>query len=205
MSLEVIDRLVCVTGGLLAYTTLAMLFFGIWRGIHRQTGRTTGQTGVWLRSPWFYLVTSVFFFSICYLSWKPIPLAASLTNQAWMLVLGSVIYFPGMSLVIWARLSLGDIYFPSTGLGVQLFAGHRLVTRGPFALLRHPMYAGLICAAVGSLLIYLTWTTLFLACFTPLITLRARREEAALAMEFGEQWETYCQRVPMWIPRKRRL
>jgi len=31
--------------------------------------------------------------------------------------------------------------------------------------------------------------------------MRAKREEQALATEFGEQWETYCQQVPAWIPR----
>jgi len=33
------------------------------------------------------------------------------------------------------------------------------------------------------------------------LVLRARREEQALADEFGEQWEEYCRRVPGWIPR----
>jgi protein-S-isoprenylcysteine O-methyltransferase Ste14 len=39
------------------------------------------------------------------------------------------------------------------------------------------------------------------ACFAPLASVRARREEDALKAEFGEQWQAYCKRVPMWIPR----
>jgi protein-S-isoprenylcysteine O-methyltransferase Ste14 len=202
MSLGSVDRIVHVAGGLLAYTTLAVLFYGIWSGIQRQVGLTTGRTGIWLRSPWFYLITSALFFGVCYFGWKPLPLSGSQSTRVWLLALGSLLYFPGMSLALWARLTLGKNYFPSTGLGVQLFAGHQLVTSGPFAILRHPMYAGLILAALGGLLIYMTWTTLFLACFAPLIAVRARREEAALALEFGEQWQVYCQRVPMWIPRR---
>ncbi len=204
MTLESVDRIVRVAGGLLAYTTLAVLFYGIWRGIKRQEGRTTGRTGAWLRSPWFYLITSALFFGGCYIGWKPLPLEVSQSTRFWLLALGSLLYFPGLSLVLWARLTLGKNYFPSTGLGVQLFASHQLVTNGPFAILRHPMYAGLILAAFGSLLIYMTWTTLFLACLAPMITLRARSEEAALAMEFGTQWQAYCQRVPMWIPGRKK-
>jgi protein-S-isoprenylcysteine O-methyltransferase Ste14 len=204
MTLEWIDRIVRVVGGLLAYSTLAVLFYGIWRGIERKEGRATGHTGVWLRSPWFYLITSALFFGTCYMGWKPLPLAVSHSTRVWMLALGSLLYFPGMSLVLWARFALGENYFPSTGLGVQLFAGHQLVTSGPFAVLRHPMYAGLILAAPGSLLIYMTWTTLFLACFAPLITVRAYREEIALAAEFGEQWQEYCMRVPKWIPSRKK-
>ena len=70
-----------------------------------------------------------------------------------------------------------------------------------FAFLHHTVYTGIILAAFGNLLLYATWTTLFLACFAPLIRVRAKREEAALAVEFGEQWQAYCKRVPMWIPR----
>ena len=204
MTLELVDRIVRGVGGLLAYATLAMLLYGIWRGTQRRAGRTTGRTGAWLRSPWFYLITSAIFFGVCYLGWKPLPLSVSQSTRVWMLVLGSLLYFPGMLLVLWARITLGKNYFPSTGLGVQLFASHQLITSGPFALLRHPMYAGIILAAFGSLLIYMTWTTLLLACFAPLITVRAHREEAALAMEFGEQWQTYCQRVPRWFPRRKK-
>jgi protein-S-isoprenylcysteine O-methyltransferase Ste14 len=110
-------------------------------------------------------------------------------------------YFPGMGLALWGRLALGRNYFVSTGFGTQLFANQQLVTRRPFAIVRHPMYAGLILAAFGSLLIYHTWTTLLVACLSPALLNRARREEATLAAEFGEQWQTYCKRVPMLLPR----
>jgi protein-S-isoprenylcysteine O-methyltransferase Ste14 len=202
VSLEWVESILRWLGGLLAYTTLAVLLYGIWRGTQRQAGRTTGRTGAWLRSGWFYLITSVIFFGVCFLGWKPLPLVVSPPVRAWMLAIGALLYFPGMLLALWARLTLGKNYFVSTGLGAQLFAGHQLVTGGPFAILRHPMYAGIILAAFGSLLIYITWTTLFLACFAPFITFRARREEPALAAEFGEQWQAYCKRVPMWLPRR---
>ena len=54
------------------------------------------------------------------------------------------------------------------------------------------------------LLLYSTCTTLYFACFAPLMFVRARREETALAAEFGEQWKEYCQRVPEFIPRWRK-
>ena len=201
MKLEWVEQLVRWLGGLLAYTTLAVLLYGIWRGMQRKAGHTTGRTGAWLRSGWFYLITSALFFSVCFLGWNPLPLVDSPSTRTWMLAIGSLLYFPGMLLVLWARLTLGKNYFASTGLGVQLFADHQLITSGPFAFLRHPMYAGIILASFGSLLLYATWTTLILACFSPLITLRARREEMALAAEFGEQWQEYCTHVPKWIPR----
>ncbi len=206
MTLEWIEFLVRWLGGLLATITLGVIFYGIWRGTQRQAGRIDGQMGRTLRSPWFYLVTSAIFFGACFFGWIPLPLAVSPQIHNGALLIGSLLYFPGMGLALWGRLALGKNYFVSTGLGAQLFADQQLVTRGPFAIVRHPMYTGLILAALGSLLIYHTWTALLLACFSPAFINRARREETILAAEFGAQWQEYCQRVPKWMPRlKRRI
>jgi protein-S-isoprenylcysteine O-methyltransferase Ste14 len=200
MTLEPTESILRWLGGLLAYATLGMVFYGIWRGTRRQAGRVTGQMGRYLRSPWFYLVTSALYFGICFLGWIPLPLTFSPQVHTLLLAIGTLLYFPGMSLALWSRLALGRNYFVSTGFGAQLFASQQLVTNGPYAVVRHPMYAGIILSAFGSLLIYHTWTTLLFACFAPALFIRARREEAALAAEFGEQWQEYCQRVPAFLP-----
>ena len=199
--LKILETIIQWMGGVLAYSTLGILLYGIWRGTQRQAGLTTGLTGTWLRSPWFYLTSLALFFGICYIGWIPLPLAVSPPIRAGMLVIGSLLYFPGICFALWGRLSLGKNYFVSTGFGAQLFAGHQLVTSGPFAIVRHPIYTGIFLAAIGSLLIYPTWTTLLFAFFAPMTSIRARREDSALAIEFGEQWKEYCQRVPCFIPR----
>ncbi len=201
MSLTLADSIIRLLGGLFAFSTLAVILYGVWRGTRRQVGRTTGLAGGWLRSAWFYLAASTLFFGFAWWGWKPLPWTVSPSARIWMLALGSLAYFPGLAFVLWGRLTLGKNYFVSTGFGAQLFAGHQLVTSGPFAIVRHPMYAGLILAALGSLLLYFTWTSLYFACFAPLMFFRARREEAALSAEFGEQWQDYCKRVPAFFPR----
>ena len=199
------ERIVQLAGGLFAYSALALILYGVWRGTRRQGGRTTGLNASWLRSPWFYLASCALFFGIAYLGWKPLPWAISPSVQLWMLVVGLLLYFPGMGLLVWARLTLGKNYFVSTGFGAQLFKDHQLVTNGPYAIIRHPMYAGLILAAVGALLIYFTWTAVYFACFAPFTLVRARREETALSQQFGEQWWEYCRRVPALVPRLRKV
>lgn len=200
----VVETAIRWLGGLLAFTALGFVLFGVWRGTQREVGRETGLKGYWLHAWWFYLASSAFFFGVAYLGWKPLPWMPSPPVRLVMLILGSLLYFPGMSFLLWARLTLGKNYFVSTGFGAQLFKDHQLITSGPYAIVRHPMYTGLICAALGSLLIYYTWTTVYIACFAPLMIVRARREETAIAMEFGEQWHEYCQRVPAFIPRWRK-
>ncbi|MBZ0287792.1 MAG: isoprenylcysteine carboxylmethyltransferase family protein, partial [Anaerolineae bacterium] len=78
---------------------------------------------------------------------------------------------------------------------------HQLITNGPFAVVRHPMYLGVVLASIGCLLMYATWTTLLLCTLAPILIRRARREEVVLAQEFGAQWLEYCQRVPAFLPR----
>ncbi len=200
MTFQFLESSIRWLGGILAYAALALVMYGVWRGTQRKAGRTTGRTGHFLRSVWFYLVSVALFFSVAYFGWIPLKLAIPHQARLWMLLVGALLYFPGMTFVIWARLALGKNYFVSTGFGAQLFAGHQLVTSGPFAIVRHPMYIGLIVASLGALLIYMTWTTVYFAVFAPFTLIRARREEQALSAEFGEQWQDYCRRVPAFVP-----
>jgi protein-S-isoprenylcysteine O-methyltransferase Ste14 len=114
------------------------------------------------------------------------------------------LYFLGLALYLWGAKTLGTMYKPSSAFGVQLNVGHKLITYGPFALVRHPLYLGLQVVAIGGLLVYGNWTFVFIAVNFLALFIRARREEQALAAEFGKEWEMYASQVPAWIPRFRR-
>ena len=78
----------------------------------------------------------------------------------------------------------------------------RLVTRGPYAWCRNPMYAGHIVFLVG---LALTFRSLF-ACAIAVASAvwfhsRVRRDEARLRERFGSVYEAYSSRVTRWIPR----
>lgn len=129
------------------------------------------------------------------------PLAFPPWAQFIALVLGTIMYFGGISLILWGRQALGKYHNVSSSQGVQLFADHELITNGPFAYVRHPMYLGFFLAVLGGLLLYQTWTMfLFLLC-SPVFIKRAQREEEALISAFGEEYESYRRRVPAFFPR----
>jgi protein-S-isoprenylcysteine O-methyltransferase Ste14 len=201
MSLQPFEIIIKWLGGLLAYTALGVVLYGVWRGTRQTAGQTTGRFAWWLRSPLFYLVTTLLYIGAGILLWQPLPLELETGLHAWALGLGSLLYFPGMAFVLWGRLALSKNYFVSTGFGAQLFAGHQLVTNGPYSIIRHPMYLGLMLAALGGLLLYQTWTMVAFTIFAPFTLLRSRREERVLSAEFGAQWQEYCQRVPAFLPR----
>jgi protein-S-isoprenylcysteine O-methyltransferase Ste14 len=188
-------RTVC---GVFALCVLAFILWSIVRQSRRPVGASAGRYWNWLHSPLFYLAASAFFFGVCVLIWIPLPGFPWANGLA---VLGAPLCFSGLAFVLWGRLALGEMYFVSTGFGAQLFAGHRLITRGPYAIVRHPMYTGLILAAIGSLPLYQTWTTVFLTVCSLGVIRRALREEEVLSKKFGTEWAEYCRRVPMLLPR----
>jgi protein-S-isoprenylcysteine O-methyltransferase Ste14 len=198
--LDILEQWLRLGGGAFALVTLALLFTGIWRGARRQAGRRTGTTPGLLRMPWFYVGASILFFGICYLTWRPLPLTLSSIQRIATLVIGALLFYSGMAFVLWGRLALGDMYFVSTGFGAQLFANHRLVTGGPYAIVRHPMYLGITLAVFGGIFLFQTWTMVILLVMPLGLARRARVEERTLASEFGGQWQEYCQRVPAFFP-----
>jgi protein-S-isoprenylcysteine O-methyltransferase Ste14 len=202
--LEVIERWVQGVGIFAGMATLAVaLWWGVWRGLQRPSGRTTGMAGKILRAP-LLMVIGFLWVGACIILWRPVPLALSEPARLIALALGAGLYFAGLGLYLWGAKTLGEMYRPSSSVGVRLSAGHRLITHGPFAWVRHPLYVGLQVGAIGGVLLYRKWTFVFVALNFMVLIIRARREEKALAAEFGEEWEAYVSQVPAWIPRFRR-
>jgi len=184
------------------------VYVGLWRQTHGPRGRATNRlpalSRVFLQGSFlFYAVMSVISIGLLYRLWRPIRPTLSAPARVGALVLGSLLYFPGVALMLWGRLAMGKMHAVSTSFGAQLYTDHRLVTSGPFALVRHPMYLGGILAELGALLLYRTWATLLIALNVPVLVRRSGIEERLLAEQFGEQWEEYRRRVPAWIPRLR--
>ena len=203
MSLDQFERVVQWLGAAALAAFLTSVFVGMARALRRPRGRATGLADKALRGP-VYLLIGIPFFAAAALLWRPLPLALSPSLRVLALVLGALLYFPGLGLAFWGRLALGEMYNVSMSVGVQLNAGHRLVAGGPYAIVRHPMYAGIIMAAWGGLLLYRTWTCVFAAFVLLGLLVRAHREEQALAAEFGPEWDAYRRRVSGWFPRLRR-
>lgn len=200
MDINTLELLIRRVSAATALIFLSTALIGLWRGLRRPRGHATGLGDQVLRAP-YYLVGSAVYFGVCVLLWQPLPVSLTVAVRIIALVLGVLLFYSGLGLWFWGRRTLGKMFNASSGFGVQLYADHRLITNGPFALVRHPMYLGVLTAAWGALLVYRTWATVFMAVGFVGLVLRAHREEQALAAEFGADWEAYCRRVPAWIPR----
>ncbi|HSK19794.1 MAG TPA: isoprenylcysteine carboxylmethyltransferase family protein [Longimicrobiales bacterium] len=113
-------------------------------------------------------------------------------------VAGAVLALTGALFAAWGKARLGSLFSPH--LGVQ--EGHRLVTTGPYAVVRHPIYLGLIDFLIGSAL-YFNDVALLSAAFLFVIwfTAQIRIEERFFAAHFGEEWLEYQARTPALFPR----
>ncbi len=98
----------------------------------------------------------------------------------------------------WARIHLGRFWSNA----ITRKEGHRVIDTGPYGLVRHPIYTGLIGAMLATGIAIGTITALL---GTLLITFglwrKARMEEGFLTTELGaDAYGAYCRRVPMLIP-----
>jgi protein-S-isoprenylcysteine O-methyltransferase Ste14 len=104
----------------------------------------------------------------------------------------------GLGFSWWARIYLGRLW----SSGVTRKADHYLVDIGPYAIVRHPIYTGLLLAILATTAA--KGTVLGIAgCLSVAIGvwLKARLEERWLARELGEgTYQSYRQRVPMLVP-----
>lgn len=202
MDTDRLESIVRKAGAAGTLVLVVMVVVGYLRGIRQPSGRQSGSAPSLTRSLRFFVPASIFGIVLSYRLWRPIPLVLNRSRRVIALVAGVPLYSGGLALMIWGRVALGEHYDVSSVLGAELHGEHELVTRGPFAWVRHPMYLGGALWAVGMALIYRTWLAAIIGFFLPPdLVVRARREEEALAAEFGEAWNSYSQRTPAFWPR----
>jgi protein-S-isoprenylcysteine O-methyltransferase Ste14 len=110
---------------------------------------------------------------------------------------GLVLTVAGCGFAIWARLTLGSNWSGRA----TVKAGHELVTRGPYAVARHPIYTGLLLAVVGTELAQGEWHgMLALVLIVLALMVKMSQEERLMMQTFPVAYPAYRQRVKALIP-----
>jgi protein-S-isoprenylcysteine O-methyltransferase Ste14 len=128
------------------------------------------------------------------LGWLATPL---LPVVALRFRLALVLLTAGLAFTVWARVHIGRNWSGT----VTLKEGHELIRSGPYALVRHPIYTGLLLAFTGTAI----------ACGDPAAVLglalvlasflyKLRIEEGFMRGVFPEQYASYAARVPALVP-----
>jgi protein-S-isoprenylcysteine O-methyltransferase Ste14 len=121
-----------------------------------------------------------------------------LPRAEWPFVLGALLTAAGLLFSVWARVHIGRNW---SGI-VTIKEDHELVTSGPYAIVRHPIYTGLLLGFIGSALARGEWRGV-LAVAIVLVALwrKLRVEERFMQQQFGDAYRQYASRVPALVPR----
>ncbi len=136
-------------------------------------------------------------------------LAAFALQPAWLAALsipipgiirwaGFFLGLVGLGLWIWAQIALGKEWSPQ----LQLREKHRLVTTGPYARMRHPLYSGMIVWTGGLALVSANWILVaFGVLMCAVFLVRVPREEQMMIDAFGEEYREYRKRTGRVFPK----
>jgi protein-S-isoprenylcysteine O-methyltransferase Ste14 len=115
------------------------------------------------------------------------------------------VFYPGIFLILlgvtvrqWAIAVLGRFF----SLNVQVVEDHQVVEKGPYRVVRHPSYTGLLITFIGISLAVQSLGALLvlLAVFIVSFGYRIRVEERTLLTELGEDYASYMKRTKRLIP-----
>jgi len=111
-------------------------------------------------------------------------------------LLGVALAVLGVGFAIWARMILGSNW----GMPMTLREKPELITAGPYAFVRHPIYTGIIFAMLGTGLTVGTWWLLILLVAFGYFLISMRQEEKDMQANFPDAYPAYMARTKRLIP-----
>jgi len=116
----------------------------------------------------------------------------------WLRWLGFAIGLASLGFWSWTQVALGKEWSPQ----LQLRKEHHLVTTGPYARIRHPLYTAMIGYGTSLALVTANWLFIIFAIIAAGLTFaRVPKEEQMMIEEFGEEYKTYMQRTGRFFPK----
>jgi len=110
-------------------------------------------------------------------------------------LVGCVLCDAGIAFMMWARYAIGKNW----GMPMSLRVDPELVTRGPYAFVRHPIYGGMFVTMLGTALV-VPFFTFVLVTAVAYFAYSAAREERDMLAQFPEQYAAYRKRTKMFLP-----
>jgi protein-S-isoprenylcysteine O-methyltransferase len=179
-----------------AFQWLWGLFWAVWMLAALDTKRTVRRQSMSGRILQTAGVALGFLLLLGSRTWPPLNVRFVPDGEATRLC-GLVIVVAGIAFAFWARLTLGRTWSSA----VTLKEDHQLIRRGPYRIVRHPIYAGILLAALGTAVGYgkvqclVGVAIVFLAFRMKWIT-----EERFLEEQFGAEYLAYRREVSAIVP-----
>lgn len=118
----------------------------------------------------------------------------------WLRWSGTAIALLGVCLWVYAQAVLGRFWSPQ----LQLQKEHKIVTSGPYRVMRHPIYSAMVVWVIGLALFTANVVFVLLGLLTVVgLLARIPREEKMLIEQFGDVYKQYMHRTGRFFPRWR--
>src|SRR5215471_15064420 len=112
-------------------------------------------------------------------------------------MLGVILVSAGLGFAVWARVHLGRNWSGE----ITLKQEHELIRSGPYGLVRHPIYSGMLAAMLGTAIVIGEWRALIaLLFFVAAVLRRVSVGQRWLGETFPDDYARYRQEVPALIP-----
>jgi protein-S-isoprenylcysteine O-methyltransferase Ste14 len=111
-------------------------------------------------------------------------------------VVGAILVFAGLGLAVWARVHLGRNW----GMPMTEKDEPELVTSGPYRLVRHPIYSGILLAVLGTALANNLYWLIAFAVILVYFIYSAKVEEGIMTRSFPSTYPRYRTHTKMLIP-----
>lgn len=109
---------------------------------------------------------------------------------------GAMVFAAGITLAIWARLHLGRNW----GMPMAEKEDPELITSGPYRLIRHPIYSGLLLALIGTTLVTSLFGLIVVVLLGGYFCYCASVEEGNLRIVFPAEYPAYSANTKMLVP-----
>jgi protein-S-isoprenylcysteine O-methyltransferase Ste14 len=174
---------------------IAFLLYWQIKAVHtKTTQRLEPAASRIFRAPLFLIAIALVATNLIPMRWLYFPLWPS---GFWLFWLGAAVTVAGILFAVWAREHLGSNWSRS----VTIKQGHELITTGPYAVVRHPIYTGILTGFLGVAIAlsqvrgFVAFVLIFLAFW-----LKLRLEEQWMRSQFGETNVTYAQQTAALVP-----
>ncbi len=171
-----------------------LLYWQIAAGGAKTTTRIEPATSRILRSLAFLIAIALFFVPQNRIPWIDLRLLPNPLACFWI---GAAITVAGLLFAVWARLTLGANWSRS----VTIKQNHELIITGPYRLVRHPIYTGILAGFLGSTVAtaqlrgLLAFALVFFALWYKL-----RLEESWMRTQFGDVYSNYARHTAALVP-----
>ncbi|MBK5566958.1 protein-S-isoprenylcysteine O-methyltransferase [Ensifer sp. SSB1] len=127
-----------------------------------------------------------------------IPRFADYPAQSWMVVLGVPIF----AMALWTFRRTHKELGRNWSISLEIREKHQLISKGLYALVRHPMYTSFLLMGIGQMFLLSNWLVGLAGVvgFAVLFFLRVDKEERLMLEFFGAEYRAYMDRTKRIIP-----